>query len=55
MEDLIDLIATNASASDINDHIKNILYTKAAERVEYARPEVAASMFGSSENGEDQE
>jgi len=53
MEDLIDLIATNASASDINDQIKNILYAKAAESVEYARQEVGASMFGSSENEED--
>lgn len=55
MEELIDLIATNASPSDINDQIKNILYTKAAERIEYARPEVAASMFDSPEYGEDAE
>tara|TARA_B100000085_G_C18098334_1_gene332069 strand:+ start:236 stop:457 length:222 start_codon:yes stop_codon:yes gene_type:complete len=46
MEDLVDLIATDASASDISDKIKERLYAKAAEYVDSARPEVAASLFG---------
>ena len=46
MEDLVDLIATDASASDISDKIKERLYAKAAEYVDAARPEVAASLFG---------
>ena len=54
MEELIDLIATNASPSNINDQIKNILYTKAAERIEYARPQVASSMFDIPEYEEDE-
>ena len=33
MEDLVDLIATDASASDISDKIKEKLYAKAAEYV----------------------
>ena len=46
MEDLVDLIATDASASDISDKIKEKLFAKAAEYVDSARPEVAASLFG---------
>ena len=46
MEDLVDLIATDASASDISDKIKERLYAKAAEYVDSARPEVAASLVG---------
>ena len=33
MEDLVDLIATDASASDISDKIKERLYAKASEYV----------------------
>ena len=46
MEDLVDLIATDASASDVSDRIKDILYAKSAERLEVAKPIVADSMFG---------
>ena len=46
MEELIDLIATNSSASDITDNIKDLLYAKAAERIDNARPHVASAMFG---------
>jgi len=46
MEELIDLIATDSSASDITDTIKDLLYAKAAERIDNARPHVASAMFG---------
>ena len=46
MEDLVDLIATDASASDISDKIKERLYAKAAEYVDAARPVVCADVFG---------
>ena len=52
MEDLIDLIATDAAASDIRDKIHDVLYTKAAERIEIAKPYVASSMFGENEENE---
>lgn len=45
MEDVIDLIATDASASDISDKIKDVLFNKAAGGIENLRPEVAVSMF----------
>lgn len=51
MEDLIDLIATDSSAAEVSDQIKNILYAKASERVDALRPYVADSMFG--EEGEE--
>jgi hypothetical protein len=46
MEDLIDLIAVDDSPSNISDKIKEILFSKAAEKIEGARPEVASVMFG---------
>ena len=46
MEDLVDLIATDASASDISDKIKERLYAKAAEYIDAARPVVGADVFG---------
>ena len=49
MDDLIDLIATDQKASDVTDKIKDILYTKAAERVDEYRQEVSYSLFGSPE------
>ena len=45
MDNIIDLIATDATASEISDAIKASLYSKAAERIDVARPVVAASMF----------
>lgn len=51
MEDIIDLIATNSSASEISNRIKEVLYTKAADRVDSVRPLVASSLFG--EGGEE--
>ena len=45
MEDLVDLIATDASASDISDKIKERLYAKAAEYVDATRPIVGAELL----------
>ena len=55
MEEIIDLIATDSSPSVVSDKIKEILYAKASDRVDSARPLVAPSMFGDVENTEDQE
>ena len=49
MEDLIDLIATNAKASQVSDKIKDALYVKSAEKIEAQRPAVAASIFAEPE------
>ena len=55
MEELIDLIATDGAPSTVSDRIKELLYAKAAERVDSARPEIATVMFGDSEQSGDEE
>ncbi len=45
MDELLDMIATDSSAADISDSIKDTLYAKAAERINTQRPDIAAKMF----------
>jgi len=45
MDELLDMIATDKSAADISDSIKDTLYAKAAERINTQRPDIAAKMF----------
>ena len=42
----MDMMVDDASATAISDKIKEILYTKSAERIETARPLVGAELFG---------
>lgn len=56
MDDLLDMIVTDESPSQISDKIKELLFAKSAEKIDTFRPEVAASMFGENEEElEDQE
>ena len=57
MEEIVNLIAADEAASDISDKIKDVLYTKAAQRVDNIKPNVASSMFADAEqqSSEDQE
>ncbi len=55
MEELIDLIATDGAPSDVSDRIKELLYAKAADRVDSARPEIASIMFGDQEQDQGEE
>ena len=45
MEELVDLIATDASASDVSDKIKDALIAKAAARIDALKPDIASSVF----------
>ncbi len=45
MDDLIDLIATDQKASEVTDKIKDLLYTKAAGKVDSIKSDVAVAMF----------
>ena len=45
MEELVDLIATDASSSDVSDKIKDALMAKAAARIDAFKPEVASTVF----------
>ena len=49
MDEIIDAIATDESPSEISQSLKDLIYQKAAERVEGLRPQASASMFDNSE------
>jgi hypothetical protein len=55
MEEVIDLIATDGSPSDVSVKIKELLYAKAADKVNSVRPEVATVMFGDENQNGDNE
>ncbi len=55
MEVIVHLLGSDSSASDISDRIKDVLYAKAAERINTIRPTVGASMFDDQQQSEDQE
>ena len=44
MEEIVDLIVTDSSPSDISDKIKDVLLAKSAERIEAERSNVGASV-----------
>ena len=53
MDDLLDMITTDESPSQISDKIKEVLFAKSAEKVDNFRPEVADSTFNSGEEEEE--
>lgn len=55
MEEIVNLIAVDGSASNISDKIKDTLYSKASERIDAIRPTVGASMFSDDQSSEEQE
>ncbi|MCW4052063.1 MAG: hypothetical protein NWE78_02490 [Candidatus Bathyarchaeota archaeon] len=52
LDKLMDLLATDGTASDVSDEIKNILFTRSAEKIDAMRPEVSATMFAQQEEPE---
>ncbi len=55
MEQIVDLIATDASPADTTDQIKDLLYTKAAAKIEDIRKSVADNMFDETEVEQEEE
>ena len=47
MDELMDMIAADDSASQVSDKIKDILYGKSSSRVDEYRPAVASGVFNS--------
>ena len=45
MEELVDLIATDGSASDVHSKIKDLLYAKSADKIDGMKPNYSAAMF----------
>jgi len=52
MDELMDMIVTDESPSQISDKLKELLFTKSAEKVDAFKPVVASSLFGDSEETE---
>jgi len=55
MDELMDMIVTDESPSQISDKIKDLLFAKASERVDDFKSEVADSLFGDDESEEEYE
>ena len=59
MDELMDMMATDESPSQISDKIKDMLFAKSAERVDAFKTDVANGLFGDvdleDENLEDEE
>jgi hypothetical protein len=53
--DLLDILMTDNSAEKTSDKIKEILYTKSAEKINALRPVVAQAMFGDNQDQESEE
>ncbi len=52
MEELVNMIATDASAADVSDQIKDILFTKSAKKIDDLRPVAAGNLFGAEAEAE---
>lgn len=57
MEEILDLIAQDAKSAEVSDKIKDVLFTKSAEKIDTFKPDVASSMFdtGNLESPEEEE
>ena len=55
MDDLLDMITTDESPSQVSDKIKELLFAKSAEKIDEYRPSVASSLFSDEESVEDTE
>jgi len=55
MDDLLDLITKDDSPSQISDKIKDILFTKSAEKIENLKPSISNSVFDETEPEEEEE
>ena len=53
MDELLDAIVDDENQSQISDRIKDILFAKAAEKVDSFRPTVANTMFADTDGGEE--
>lgn len=53
MEELLDMIVSDESPSQISDKIKDILFDKSAEKIDAFRPSVASRLFDSGSQEEE--
>jgi hypothetical protein len=55
MDDLLDMIIADESPSQVSDKIKELLFTKSAEKIDAFRPSVASNLFDQEEEEEEEE
>ena len=54
MENIIDMIAMDSEPAKVSDELKDLLYQKAAKRVEDIRPGIGNAMFDEIEDEVDE-
>ena len=54
MENIIDMIAKDSEPAKVSDELKDLLYQKAAKRIEDLRPSVGNAMFDEIEDEVDE-
>ena len=55
MEEIVNLIGSDASASDVSDKIKDVLFAKSASKIDSSKQAVAASLFADTEATQEEE
>jgi hypothetical protein len=55
MDDLLDMIIADESPSQVSDKIKELLFTKSAEKIDAFRPSVASNLFDQEEEEEEED
>lgn len=53
MDNIIDLITQDESPSEISDTIKDMLFSKAAEKIDMVKPEIASALFNGTQEAPD--
>ena len=53
MDELLDMIIADESPSQISDQIKDMLFSKSAEKIDQHKPTVSSSLFGDDDNSQD--
>jgi hypothetical protein len=49
MDELLDMIISDESPSQVSDKIKELLFAKSAEKIEGLRPAAGTALFGNQE------
>lgn len=51
--EFMDMVLSGSSAEEVSDKIKEILYSKSAQKIDELKPYVAQSMMGTEEESEE--
>jgi hypothetical protein len=51
--EFMDMVLSGSSAEEVSDKIKEILYSKSAQKIDELKPYIAQSMMGTEEESEE--